>query len=632
MRNRVNNGSGSAVSLFPFLAVLLCTMGALLVLLVVLSQRAGERAVAELEQQSDAEVERELVEMPVQKQKKILNLQPEDAEEIAELNQRLEELLNQHVKLENKREQAAKHLREQQAKLAHLEEHTRRIEHELAQLHVASEQITATENKQSVDQEQAKYELNRLKQLISQKEELVEKLQKESQGKKSYAIVEYYGQEGSKVPRIYIECSADGVTIKPEGTHFDQDDFIAYSWPGNPLAQVVRATQQQMQADAERDGRPILEPLPLIIVRPDGTRKLEFVKRALKAAEIKFGFDFVGGDHPIRYPQALDPKLAKDQHHARLNARRELAAHIAAAPSRYRSQLEKYARASTRGSIVSTREAKQALFARLATAGSSESGNGLAQGEASGQVAGSEGDPKYGEYTGSDAPAGGEYGPGNSRYGQSGDRPYEDEEFAEGASATAGGPNAQGGVNANALEQLAHGASVSSTAANSSSSSVTANSSQQNGDQNQSNHNLSANFSGQSQAGAGENLSENLNQRRARNAVPIRRPIQLVVRANQFALLPSQHGSSRDAGATISMNQPARQVGAELVAGLRSHMEDWGIAGQGLYWKPVLHLKVGPDGIETAQRLAKMLERSGFDVHLPQEISLSRGGKASAAR
>ena len=36
----------SAVSLFPFLAVLLCTMGSLLVLLVVLAQQATEQADA----------------------------------------------------------------------------------------------------------------------------------------------------------------------------------------------------------------------------------------------------------------------------------------------------------------------------------------------------------------------------------------------------------------------------------------------------------------------------------------------------------------------------------------------------------------------------------------------------------
>ena len=46
--------NSSAVGLFPFLAVLLCTMGALLVLLVVLAQRIGTDAVVVEKSQQNA--------------------------------------------------------------------------------------------------------------------------------------------------------------------------------------------------------------------------------------------------------------------------------------------------------------------------------------------------------------------------------------------------------------------------------------------------------------------------------------------------------------------------------------------------------------------------------------------------
>ena len=45
MSNRNASENSDSISLFPFLAVLLCTMGALLVLLVVLVQRAAERSL-----------------------------------------------------------------------------------------------------------------------------------------------------------------------------------------------------------------------------------------------------------------------------------------------------------------------------------------------------------------------------------------------------------------------------------------------------------------------------------------------------------------------------------------------------------------------------------------------------------
>ena len=53
MKQHAASENSNAVDLFPFLAVLLCTMGALLVLLVVLAQRAGQRALAAVEPEPD---------------------------------------------------------------------------------------------------------------------------------------------------------------------------------------------------------------------------------------------------------------------------------------------------------------------------------------------------------------------------------------------------------------------------------------------------------------------------------------------------------------------------------------------------------------------------------------------------
>ncbi|NBP81490.1 hypothetical protein EBU58_12420, partial [bacterium] len=58
--SRVRASDGPGISLFPFLAVLLCTMGALLVLLVIFSRSAaGTRAAAETAALEELAVERE---------------------------------------------------------------------------------------------------------------------------------------------------------------------------------------------------------------------------------------------------------------------------------------------------------------------------------------------------------------------------------------------------------------------------------------------------------------------------------------------------------------------------------------------------------------------------------------------
>ena len=43
-------------------------------------------------------------------------------------------------------------------------------------------------------------------------------------------------------------------------------------------------------------------------------------------------------------------------------------------------------------------------------------------------------------------------------------------------------------------------------------------------------------------------------------------------------------------------------------------MRTWGIAGRGLYWKPILKLYVHPGGELRAKDLEALLDRSGLEV------------------
>lgn len=111
------------------------------------------------------------------------------------------------------------------------------------------------------------------------------------------------------------------------------------------------------------------------------------------------------------------------------------------------------------------------------------------------------------------------------------------------------------------------------------------------------------------------------------NAVPIRRPIQVVVRENQIALLPSRH-AKRGAGATgtvISLDQSLKQISDEFAGALKERIQEWGLAGNGLYWRPVLELRVGPEAHQTADRLVRLLKNSGVDVRLPETANSQRG-------
>ena len=51
-----------------------------------------------------------------------------------------------------------------------------------------------------------------------------------------------------------------------------------------------------------------------------------------------------------------------------------------------------------------------------------------------------------------------------------------------------------------------------------------------------------------------------------------------------------------------------------LVSGVWERMESWGIAGRGMYWRPLLQVDVAPGAERRFVELAALLEGSGMMV------------------
>ncbi len=636
MTTRATRDNSDSVGLFPFLAVLLCTMGALLVLLVVLAQRAGQRVADEKRQ------------VPAS--------QPETAA-TAELVRQLDEVRQYQQKLRKLREQGESRLRDQQQRLSHLEEHTRRMEHELAQLSLASEQLDATEKHQSVDQEQAEREAERLRQLIVDTEKDLEELREETAGERSYAIVPYKGHNGTHRKPIYIECSAEGIILQPEGLRFKKSDFAALSWPGNPLAAALRATREHLIAKAAAAGEPEpADPYPLILVRPEGITAYMVARRAITSWDSDYGYEFIDGDWKLEFPDLPDPQLARAQLHAVMIARERLARLARAAPSRFPGIGSGSGRGGGTGDSQGTGQAfgrygesapDEGLLAQ-AGEGSSATGDGSTAGAQShstnnptpGESASADGEHQFGALNGdqsqgaegTDSYAGGSGGQSSEATGDMAGQ------MADGAASGMqfGQPGPAGGAAQPQTGQA--GGSAAGSAAD-----TTAASGGQPGAMGQPGNPTQAEAAGspslqftapQSESIAKARGSDWAVQQAMRGAVPIQRPIQVVVRKNQMALLPSRH-VTQGAGATgavISLNQSLDQVSNEFVAALETRIDEWGLAGNGLYWRPVLELHVGPDAERTASRIVKLLKDSGVEVRLPETAQAPRGGSADASR
>ena len=223
--SRRTPAAAPTISLFPFLAVLLCTMGALLVLLVLFSRSASQAGVREAE----AAIE-EL--------------------ELARENARW-----RRDQLEGVRQKTNDDLSRARMVLSGIEENTRELEDELARLMGVVEALES-EAKVTDATDLAALEVK----LTNARESLDKARTDQATRPAAYAVVPYVGKHGTHRRPLYIECCVDGVFLQPEGIRLTPGDFDGPPGPGNPLASALRAAREQMARTVPNPGDPASQP------------------------------------------------------------------------------------------------------------------------------------------------------------------------------------------------------------------------------------------------------------------------------------------------------------------------------------------------------------------------------------
>jgi hypothetical protein len=319
-RRRQREG-GPSISLFPFLAVLICTMGALVPLLFAITRQARLQAA----QESVAKL----------------------AERKAELQTQRETTKWRTEQLKTSREKTLEQQADARLELGHLEDHARRLRDKIPML----EKTVAELDKLGKDDHQKRSdqfeELEKLRTKIeAMKKEITEAQMEAASRKKSYAVVPFEGPNQTHRRPIYLECRADAVVLQPEGIEFLESDFEGPLGPGNPLASSIRAVREYMlskrQFDPQRDG----EPYPLLLVRPQGVAAYYAAREAMKSWATEFGYEFVNADWKLAYQQP-DAQLAQLVQQELVSARARQQRLIAAAPRAYVKQYKSSSRTAS---------------------------------------------------------------------------------------------------------------------------------------------------------------------------------------------------------------------------------------------------------------------------------------------
>ncbi len=638
MRRRRVNRRDDGITLFPFLAVLICTMGSLIVLLVIVVQQARANAV-NVSQQRESQLQNA-------------------HRKLEELQERKDEFEWRIDVLESSRQQTAEQLQDRRRELSYLEHEILELSKQLDRAVAEAERIAQLENSQVADQEASRQEVEQLRDAIRRSlEELELARQDLADRQRSYSIVPYKGAHGTERRPVFIECLADRIILQPEGIELTSRDFREPLTDENPLAAALRAKREYLARTLQSaDG----DPYPLLIVRPDGAGSYAAARAAMKSWDAEFGYELVESDIQLNYPEP-DKLLVKALEYTVREARERRRHLQAIAPARFGRRAPTTFTASRTGGFVrrgggpnrGPQQPPGSFEGSVSGRGNSPTGGngsyppanladvapslgdgngqanqgwgsegqpgnfqeGSANGVANDQFAGDPFDPsRNGTGTGNGYRDGGQEainGPfdpsSNERLGQS--------DWNSDSTRSAGGSgSAQASRGANRSTASARGSSANnSTASSNSSASGSSQSSAANGSSGIGG--LSGGIAPPTAIAQARGAEWGLPER-SDSATGITRPIQLVISSNRLEMLPEDQRFGRPT--RLAIQGSMREEIDQLITVVWKRMDNWGIAGAGMYWKPILSVQVRPGAEARFQEFDALMKNSGLVVQRKQ--------------
>lgn len=307
------------VSLFPFLAVLICAMGALILLLLVTTRRIRhqqEEAVAAAVVEPVVEAPEPLSTAPPrlfpppEMQQNELPDPPEPTPPPVDPN---DEWRDRLAALQARQTELAAGVESQESSVQQLRTTIEADTHTLQNLRSETETIVERRRQLVSELERLKREEQQSsKQAIAFRREIDETRERIANADSKFTIMPYDGRTGTRRRPIILECTEEGVTFASEGVTIRFVDLIGFPPHSNPLRTTARALTKYWQradarsANAEFRGEPYL----LVVIRPRGIATYYIVRKYLDAANDSFGYELVGDEQEFVWPDT-DPEAER---------------------------------------------------------------------------------------------------------------------------------------------------------------------------------------------------------------------------------------------------------------------------------------------------------------------------------
>lgn len=331
----------NAISLFPFLAVLVCTMGALILLLLVTTRRIRQKqqeAPAAVATDDSAESPSVVTATPVTSDAEQVDEVPAVAmsawleaqatlltarQELAEAERALDDESQQQVVLQNTLDDQ----RQQLAELAEALQAVRRkhetatqgtaVENEqLEQLRLRQAQLQQELQQQQQRTQQAATELanaeslaEAAEQLVSQRHSALRALRDLSQQQAAttsdtgtdQTLIEFSNSAGTSRTPIVIDVNGEGYLFPASQITVRPRDMEGVSATDNPLLSGVLAVHRH-RSEKSVTSRPYV----LLLVRPAGALDFYTAQRVFDASRVHFGYELIAQDEEVAAAEPAD--------------------------------------------------------------------------------------------------------------------------------------------------------------------------------------------------------------------------------------------------------------------------------------------------------------------------------------
>ncbi len=274
---------GLQVQLFPFLAVLLCMLGALILLLLVLDQRARQQSAAD----AAAEAARR---------------QQVENDQTAELHQRVQLLLGERDRLhqsagelQQRHNGLAAELSKQGEELAALQGGLRDDEERAARAERAAIDRQSRVAEAEQQSNAAARGLAALQDQVRLLETTIQALKQAADRPRAqpvYSLVPYKGRQGTRRRPSYVECINAEAVFRPDGARFTLNQVEQGNRFGNEVDRRARAV-----AKPDETARPYV----LLVVRPSGIPLFYVIQSKLQGTGIDVGYELVEEDWKLDF-------------------------------------------------------------------------------------------------------------------------------------------------------------------------------------------------------------------------------------------------------------------------------------------------------------------------------------------